>query len=190
MFFESIDAATNIWIKGREFTVGRMLGDYYGQQAKDYEGGSLAIFRLAPQDYHRYHSPIDGVMGREEYISGAYFTVNAIAIRSPLSVYTENVRLVSEIVSPVFGKVMNVWIGAMMVASINQTLHEGDDVKRGDEIGYFAFGGSTIVVVFPPNTVVWDPDLVENSKNAVSSLSLAFSSLASTLTSPELLSAD
>ncbi|GAA5832441.1 hypothetical protein JCM5353_000310 [Sporobolomyces roseus] len=170
MFFESIDAATNIWIKGREFTVGRMLGDYYGQQAKDYEGGSLAIFRLAPQDYHRYHSPIDGVMGREEYISGAYFTVNAIAIRSPLSVYTENVRLVSEIVSPVFGKVMNVWIGAMMVASINQTLHEGDDVKRGDEIGYFAFGGSTIVVVFPPNTVVWDPDLVENSKNAIETL--------------------
>ena len=47
-------------------------------------------------------------MGKEEYIPGAYFTVNAIAIRSPLSVYTENVRLVSEIVSPVFGKVMNV----------------------------------------------------------------------------------
>ncbi|GAA5932137.1 uncharacterized protein JCM15063_001131 [Sporobolomyces koalae] len=170
MFFESIDAATNIWIKGREFTVGRMLGDYYGQQAKDYEGGSLAIFRLAPQDYHRYHSPVDGVMGREEYIPGAFFTVNAMAIRSPLSVYTENVRLVSEIVSPVFGKVMNVWVGAMMVASINQTVHEGDKVQRGDEVGYFAFGGSTIVVVFPPNTVVFDPDLVENSKHAIETL--------------------
>ncbi|GAA5949251.1 hypothetical protein JCM3765_003344 [Sporobolomyces pararoseus] len=170
MFFESIDAATSIWIKGREFTVGRMLGDYYGQQAKEYEGGSLAIFRLAPQDYHRYHSPVDGVMGREEYIPGAFFTVNAIAIRSPLSVYTENVRLVSEIVSPVFGKVRNVWVGAMMVASINQTVHEGDEVKRGDEIGYFAFGGSTIVVVFPPNTVVFDPDLIENSKHAIETL--------------------
>ena len=54
-----------------------------------------------------------------------------------------------------------------MVASINQTVHEGDEVKRGDEVGYFAFGGSTIVVVFPPNTVVFDPDLVENSKHAV-----------------------
>ncbi|GAA6061065.1 hypothetical protein JCM10212_000108 [Sporobolomyces blumeae] len=170
MFFESIDAATNIWIKGREFTVGRMLGDYYGQQAKDYEGGSLAIFRLAPQDYHRYHSPVDGVMGKEEYIPGAYFTVNAMAIRSPLSVYTENVRLVSEIASPVFGKVMNVWVGAMMVASINQTVHEGDEVKRGDEVGYFAFGGSTIVVVFPPNTVVFDSDLLENSRHAIETL--------------------
>jgi phosphatidylserine decarboxylase len=56
----------------------------------------------------------------------------------------------------------------MMVGSIKQTVHEGDQVKRGDEVGYFAFGGSTIVVVFPPNTVVFDPDLVENSKHAVS----------------------
>ncbi|GAA5905346.1 uncharacterized protein JCM6883_006366 [Sporobolomyces salmoneus] len=170
MFFESIDAATSIWIKGREFTVGRMLGDYYGQRAEEYEGGSLAIFRLAPQDYHRYHSPVDGVMGREEYIPGAYFTVNAIAIRSPLSVYTENVRLVREIVSPVFGRVMSVEIGAMLVASINQSVHEGDEVKRGDETGYFAFGGSTIVHVFPPNSVVFDPDLIENSKHAIETL--------------------
>lgn len=66
MFFESIDAATSIWIKGREFTVGRMLGDYYGQRAKEYEGGSLAIFRLAPQDYHRYHSVSSRVLSRFE----------------------------------------------------------------------------------------------------------------------------
>jgi hypothetical protein len=56
MFFQTIDEATSIWIKGREFTIGRMLGDYYRDKAPEYEGGSLAIFRLAPQDYHRYHS--------------------------------------------------------------------------------------------------------------------------------------
>lgn len=56
MFFQTIGEATSIWIKGREFTIGRMLGDYYRDKAPEYEGGSLAIFRLAPQDYHRYHS--------------------------------------------------------------------------------------------------------------------------------------
>lgn len=56
MFFQTIDDATSIWIKGREFTIGRMLGDYYRSKAPEYDGGSLAIFRLAPQDYHRYHS--------------------------------------------------------------------------------------------------------------------------------------
>ncbi|KWU41255.1 hypothetical protein RHOSPDRAFT_23357 [Rhodotorula sp. JG-1b] len=172
MFFQTIDEATSIWIKGREFTIGRMLGDYYRDKAPEYEGGSLAIFRLAPQDYHRYHSPIDGVMGKQEYITGQYYTVNPMAIRSNVSVYSENVRLVASIDSPVFGEVMNVcvWIGAMMVASIHMTKKEGEEVKRGDEVGYFAFGGSTIVVLFKPNTVRFDDDLLANSKNSIETL--------------------
>lgn len=74
MFFQTVTDATSIWIKGREFSVARMLGEHYGSRASEYEGGSLAIFRLAPQDYHRYHSPIAGVMGKQEYISGQYYT--------------------------------------------------------------------------------------------------------------------
>ncbi|GAA6036505.1 hypothetical protein JCM8097_003538 [Rhodosporidiobolus ruineniae] len=170
MFFQTVNDATSIWIKGREFSIARMLGEHYGSRAAEYEGGSLAIFRLAPQDYHRYHSPVDGVMGRQEYIAGQYYTVNPMAIRSAISVYTENVRLVAPISSPVFGDVMNVWVGAMMVASINMTKKEGDEVKRGDDVGYFAFGGSTIVVVFKPNTVQFDEDLLRNSRHSVETL--------------------
>ncbi|GAA5985204.1 hypothetical protein JCM10908_002568 [Rhodotorula pacifica] len=170
MFFQTIDDATSIWIKGREFTIGRMLGDHYGDKASEYEGGSLAIFRLAPQDYHRYHSPVDGIMGKQDYITGQYYTVNPMAIRSNVSVYSENVRLVASIDSPVFGEVMNVWVGAMMVASIHMTKEEGEEVKRGDEVGYFAFGGSTIVVLFKPNTVRFDDDLLANSKNSIETL--------------------
>lgn len=54
MAFQTIDEATKIWIKGKDFSVARMLGDMYGKEAKKYEGGSLLIFRLAPADYHRY----------------------------------------------------------------------------------------------------------------------------------------
>lgn len=49
MAFESVQEATRIWIKGREFTVGRLLGDAYKDEASKYAGGALAIFRLAPQ---------------------------------------------------------------------------------------------------------------------------------------------
>ncbi|GAA5933666.1 hypothetical protein JCM10213_008562 [Rhodosporidiobolus nylandii] len=170
MFFQTVTDATSIWIKGREFSIARMLGDHYGAKAAEYEGGSLCIFRLAPQDYHRYHSPVDGIMGKHDYISGQYYTVNPMAIRSAISVYTENVRLVASIDSPIFGEVMNVWVGAMMVASIQMTKKEGEEVKRGDEVGYFAFGGSTIVVAFKPNTVQFDSDLLENSKHSVETL--------------------
>lgn len=45
-------------------------------EAERYNGGALAIFRLAPQDYHRFHSPVDGKIGKMTYISGEYYTVN------------------------------------------------------------------------------------------------------------------
>jgi phosphatidylserine decarboxylase precursor len=76
MAFESVNDATRLWIKGREFTVARLLGDTYKGQYDRYLGGAVAIFRLAPQDYHRFHSPVDGTIGSMTYISGEYYTVN------------------------------------------------------------------------------------------------------------------
>jgi phosphatidylserine decarboxylase len=70
MAFEPVNEATRLWIKGREFTVARLLGDAYKGQAERYAGGAVAIFRLAPQDYHRFHSPVDGTIGPMTYMSG------------------------------------------------------------------------------------------------------------------------
>lgn len=81
MAFETVSEATRLWIKGREFTVARLLGDTYKDQVDKYVGGALAIFRLAPQDYHRFHSPVDGTVGPMTDISGEYYTVNVSKIR-------------------------------------------------------------------------------------------------------------
>lgn len=83
MFFETIDQAQEIWIKGREFTLERLLGDAFKDKVALYEGGSLAIFRLSPQDYHRFHVPVDGVCGPQKRIPGAYYTVNPCVDPSP-----------------------------------------------------------------------------------------------------------
>ena len=56
--------------------------------------------------------------------------------------YGENARKVVPIESPQFGRVMAVCVGAMMVGSIQTTVYEGQHVTRGEELGYFAFGGS------------------------------------------------
>lgn len=76
MAFESVSEAQRLWIKGREFTVSRLLGENYKDCAGRYTGGAVAIFRLAPQDYHRFHSPVDGVIGKMTDIAGEYYTVN------------------------------------------------------------------------------------------------------------------
>ena len=76
MAFETVSEATRLWIKGRDFSVGRLLGDTYRAEADRYIGGALCIFRLAPQDYHRFHVPVDGTIGPMTYITGEYYTVN------------------------------------------------------------------------------------------------------------------
>jgi len=166
MAFETVSDATRLWIKGREFSVKRLLGETYGNEFAKYDGGALGIFRLAPQDYHRYHSPVDGVIGPMHYISGEYYTVNPQAIRSQLDVYGDNARKIVPIDSPVFGRVMCVCIGAMMVGSIVTTVKEGEHVARGQEFGYFAFGGSTIVILFEKGKLQWDDDILANSSQS------------------------
>ncbi|KAJ7500276.1 phosphatidylserine decarboxylase-domain-containing protein [Mycena galericulata] len=170
MAFESVSEATRLWIKGREFTVARLLGDAYKHEAERYTGGALAIFRLAPQDYHRFHSPVDGTIGNMTYIAGEYYTVNPQAIRTALDVYGENARKIVPIDSPQFGRVMAVCVGAMMVGSILTTVEEGETVKRGQEFGYFAFGGSTIVLLFEKDVVEWDEDLLVNGRASLETL--------------------
>jgi phosphatidylserine decarboxylase len=109
-----------------------------------------------------------------------------------LDVYGENARKIVPIDSPQFGRVMAVCIGAMMVGSIRTTVSEGDSVKRGEELGYFAFGaffstrpmsgcgadfplsvlagGSTLVCVFEKNVVEWDEDLLVNGRASLETL--------------------
>ncbi|KAF8322599.1 hypothetical protein DL93DRAFT_2071450 [Clavulina sp. PMI_390] len=170
MAFPTIQQATKLWIKGREFTLPKLLGPQYAHEAPNYEGGSLVIFRLAPQDYHRYHSPVDGKIGTMTYISGEYYTVNPQAVRSNLDIYGENARKIVPIDSTHFGRVFAVCVGAMMVGSIISTVKEGDVVARGQEFGYFAFGGSTIVLLFEKGAVQFDEDLVTNGQACLETL--------------------
>ncbi|KAI8337797.1 phosphatidylserine decarboxylase-domain-containing protein [Blakeslea trispora] len=166
--FETVSEATRLWIKGVDFSLKKLLGD--SQSAQDFEGGSLAVFRLAPQDYHRFHFPVDGTVMKTRHISGQYYTVNPMAIRTTIDVFGENARTVVWIDSKEFGKVAVVCVGAMLVGSIIITANVGSQIKRTDEMGYFAFGGSTLVIVFQKDKMHFDHDLLDNSDKAVETL--------------------
>jgi len=168
--FNQMDAATKIWVKGREFSIKRLLGDAYPEDVERYTNGALGIFRLAPQDYHRFHVPVDGVMGTPKTIEGEYYTVNPMAIRSTLDVYGENVRVVIPIDSIAHGRVMVICVGAMMVGSTVITRKGGENVKRAEELGYFKFGGSTLLLLFEPGHMRFDDDLAANSNGALETL--------------------
>ena len=167
--FESVSKSRELWIKGSKFSIKRLTNDYSTEKFND-GTSSIAIFRLAPQDYHRFHSPCHGTIGKPIYVDGEYYTVNPMAIRSELDVFGENIRVVLPIHSPEFGTFLFIPVGAMMVGSIILTRKEGETVERGDELGYFKFGGSTIIIVVPRQQLTFDSDLIKNSNEGIETL--------------------
>ncbi|PIA47715.1 hypothetical protein AQUCO_01400364v1 [Aquilegia coerulea] len=132
MAFKSADDSLRFWIKGRKFSIDGLLGKEVCSSA--FLQGSLVIFRLAPQDYHRFHAPVSGTIELFVNIPGSLYTVNPIAVNSKYcNVFTENKRVVAIISTADFGKVALVAIGATMVGSITFTKGKGY-VQKGEEV--------------------------------------------------------
>ncbi|KAM1023573.1 hypothetical protein ACFX1S_044594 [Malus domestica] len=169
MAFKSVDESLRFWIKGRKFSIHGLLGK--DQCSSGFIDGSLVIFRLAPQDYHRFHFPVSGTIQKIVNIPGCLYTVNPIAVNSKYcNVFTENKRVVSIISTAEFGKVAFVAIGATMVGSVTFSKKEGDHIKKGEEFGYFSFGGSTVICVFEKDAIEIDEDLLSNSARSLETL--------------------
>jgi phosphatidylserine decarboxylase len=132
--------------------------------------GAIACFRLSPQDYHRYHSPVSGTVSWFKQLGGEYYGVDPLATSSTLDVLAKNDRVCIEITSPEYGHVMFIAIGAEDVGKIriNKNFKEvGHEVRKGDEIGLFEFGGSSIIVLFEKGRIQWDDDLVHWSHKRI-----------------------
>jgi phosphatidylserine decarboxylase len=153
---------SNSWfiIKGYRFDVSSFLNN--PDLAKKYTDGALLIIRLAPMDYHRFHFPVSGNISSNNMIDGNYYSVNPLALRKKAEIFCLNKREYSIISNPLFGDVIMCEVGATMVGSIVQT-YKGNYANKGEEKGYFKFGGSTVVLLFEKNKIHIDTDLLNNT---------------------------
>jgi phosphatidylserine decarboxylase len=137
-------------VKGRKFTLPELLGSAALAQRFG-KVPSLAIFRLAPQDYHRWHCPVTGTIESITSLPGDYYTVNPQAINEPLDVLTANRRDVCILNAALSNSastsnapvktvpVAVVAIGALLVGSVNWSHTIGEEVKKGDDMGWFQY---------------------------------------------------
>ncbi|MFC4356072.1 phosphatidylserine decarboxylase [Chryseomicrobium palamuruense] len=137
-------------VKGQAYSVRRLLAR--ADHAEDFYGGEYVVLYLSPADYHRIHSPVDGVV-YEHYLSGGRsYPVNQLGLlygKKPLS---DNYRVVNLVKS--HGKKLAVIkVGAMFVNSIEMTV-TNDTWRKGQEVGYFGFG-STVVLLFEKGAIKW-----------------------------------
>ena len=118
------------------------------------------IFRLEVTDYHRFHFIDDGMLDEYKHINGILHTVQPIACEK-YPVYHRNAREYTIMHTKNFEDIIEVDVGALMVGKIvNHDVHE---FKRGDEKGFFKFGGSTIILFVKKNIIEIDNDILLNS---------------------------
>ena len=154
-----IDNETVFSIKNTQYTVASLLKDE--TLASQYRGGYILIFRLSVDDYHRYCYVDNGEKEENVTIPGRFHTVMPIA-NDYFPIYKENTREYSILHSENFGKVIMMEVGALLVGKI-VNLHQKASVVKGQEKGYFEFGGSTVVLIFEPDTIKIDDDILANS---------------------------
>jgi len=161
-FFQRIDQAEGFIVKGEKFSLFSLLQDK--QLAHRYSEGSMVIARLHPSDYHRFHFPCDGTPEPPRRINGFLYSVNPIAVKKNIHIFTKNKRMICKLHNQSFGQVLMVEIGATNVGSINQTYQPNQPYKKGMEKGFFACGGSAIILLFEKGKVAFDKDLLEASE--------------------------
>lgn len=152
-------------VKGQTFSIETFLGKI--PLARRYGEGSMAIIRLCPTDYHRFHFPCDGIPSKSVLINGPLYSVNPIALRKRLSILSENKRMITEIQTDCFGTFLYIEIGATAVGSIHQTYAPNQPVRKGEEKGFFEFGGSCIVLFFEKGAISFDADLIANTQKGL-----------------------
>ncbi len=164
--FEDIADIHNFFVKGRKFTLPEFLNNKI--LAQKHSNASMFILRLAPNDYHRFHFPYDGIPSDITKIKGNYYSVSPYALaRNFTKVFCKNKREYCILHSKEKGDIIIAPVGATMVGSIIETFVPNKKVKKGVEMGYFTFGGSTIVLVVDKDKIKIDPDILENTKNRI-----------------------
>ncbi|NLM35136.1 MAG: phosphatidylserine decarboxylase [Clostridiales bacterium] len=160
--FEAIDLDKLVQVKNLTYSLKELIGtsDLYST----FDKGICMILRLCPTDYHRFHFIDSGICGETNKLKGSYYSVNPVALNKKEKLFCQNKREWSLFNSDNFGQILYVEVGATCVGSIIQTYTPGKRVLKGEEKGYFKFGGSTVIMFLEKDKVKIDDDILEQSK--------------------------
>jgi len=162
LVFPSLSSSHHFWLKGEELTIGDLFGDNFQHLVNHFHDPTLVICRLAPSDYHRWHTPMRCRMDQRASLEGTYYSVSPSAVRR-VNVFGKNKRELCLLHSCEFGPCVLVAVGASMVSSIKITAPSDRILEKGEEHGHFRFGGSTVLLLFQRGRVQFDNDLIANS---------------------------
>jgi len=154
---------TQFWVKSQPYSLNAML-DGDNKYIDKFTRGTIYQAFLNPFNYHRWHSPINGTIEKAYVKKGLYFTevnelgedpndqekslgyVTNVNTRALIFIKADNNKI---------GTICIMFVGMVEISScnINKNIKIGNKVKKGDELGFFAYGGSTYCIFFEPNVI-------------------------------------
>ncbi|MFS0822619.1 phosphatidylserine decarboxylase [Bacillus sp. 1P02SD] len=149
-----ITANKEMIVKNKHYSIQEMLGDE--DSLAKYIGGTFVILYLSPSHYHRIHSPISGVITKQWDLGGKSYPVNRLGLKYGKDPLSKNYRKITELRAK-DSYVAVVKVGAMFVNSI-ETTYTSDSVQKGEEIAYFSFG-STVILLFEKGRFTISPEI-------------------------------
>ena len=177
--FGRVDTGSRIQVKGQLYEVSELIGSE--EDARRYSAGQFAVVYLAPGDYHRVHSPVDGRITLLRGMPGDLFPVNSIGERYVPQLFVRNNRVAIVIDTEQLGRVTVVMVGATIVGRISVTALPGPAVPpgvhaiepayavaKGDEIGMFHLGSTAVVLLEPGVTLTRATGVVRMGQSLVS----------------------
>lgn len=145
-------------LKGQPIALGDILN--HAPYADRFTGGDLIQSVLPSTGYHRWHAPVDGVVRHVEIVPGQVLSVPELpavplpaggrfSLDGELATHTRGLIFIET----ASGMVCVVPVGISEISSVTITVTEGQTVKKGDELGFFSYGGSSMCLLFEPGTV-------------------------------------
>lgn len=170
-----VQARSSFWLKGETYSLHHMLNN--DPLTSQFVGGTVYQAYLSALNYHRWHSPVDGIIVKVVHVPGTYcassplrgfesgepdpgapgfsqaFTTN-LATRLLIFIQADN---------PDIGLMCFIAVGMVEVSSCEATVSKGERVRKGDQLGMFHFGGSTHCLVFRPEAKITLSDAAQKS---------------------------
>ncbi len=150
------------WIKAQPYSLQEIFTASQPRIAQRFVGGSIYQAFLSAFNYHRWHAPVSGTITHAYLIDGTYYSdveaegedpgglnhsqgyTTAVAARAVVVIDSDDTAL---------GAVACIFVGMAEVSSCVIEAMPGQHIDKGDELGFFQYGGSTYCLVFEPGVI-------------------------------------
>lgn len=164
----NMSSGPEIPVKGYWYSLLQLVKDK--NIAKRYADGWCFVYRLAPPDYHRFCYIDNGSQEKVKRLRGVLNSVHPIALKSKKSLLSKNYRELTILHTANFGDVIHIEVGALLVGKVVQRDREAHSFIKGEEKGWFEYGGSTVIQLFTKDAIIPDDDIVKYSKKGIETL--------------------